>query len=254
VVTGGLHDKRTIIEAHHKLPVYGHPRIKRTAQLVARQYWWPQLIRDVMDYVKGCTECQRHKVNTQPTRAPLQPIFPTPEAMPFATIALDFITKLPMSQGYDSILMITDHNCSKAVILIPCHEEITAEGVAGLLIKYLFVQFGLPTKMISDRDTRFASKLMREICDIVGVKQNISTTYHPRTDRQSERSNQWVEQYLRFYVNKRQDNWCTYLPMAEFAHNSWPHKITRKSPFELLMGYNPRADWINRPSPIPQVD
>ncbi len=173
--------------------------------------------------------------------------------MPFTTIALDFITKLPISQGYNSILTITDHDCSKAIILIPCHEEITAEGVAGLLIKYLFVRFGLPMKMISDRDTRFASKLMWEICNIVGVKQNISTAYHPRTDGQSERSNQWVEQYLRFYVNEQQDNWCAYLPMAEFTHNSWPHEITRKSPFELLMGYNPRADWIDRPSPIPQV-
>ncbi len=170
--------------------------------------------------------------------------------MPFATIALDFITKLPVSQGYDSILMITDHDCSKA---IPCHEEISAKGVAGLLIKHLFIRFGLPTKMISDRDPRFASKLMREVCNIVGVKQNISTAYHPRTDGQSERSNQWVEQYLQFYVNEQQDNWCAYLPMAEFAHNSWPHKITRKSPFELLMGYNPHADWIDRPSLIPQV-
>ncbi len=100
--------------------------------------------------------------------------------MPFATIALDFITKLPMSQGYDSILMITDHNCSKVVILIPCHEEIMAEGVAGLLIKYLFTRFRLPSKMISNQDTRFASKLMWEMCNIVGVKQNISTTYHPQ--------------------------------------------------------------------------
>ncbi len=146
-----------------------------------------------------------------------------------------------------------DHDCSKAVILIPCHEEITAEGVARLLIKYLFVRFGLPTKMISNRDTRFASKLMHEMCNIVGVKQNISTAYHLRTDGQLEHSNQWVEQYLRFYINEQQDNWCAYLPMAEFTHNLWPHEITRKSPFELLMGYNPCADWIDRPSPIPQV-
>jgi len=138
-VTGGLHDKHTIIEAHHKSPVYGHPGIKRTTQLVARHYWWPQLNKDVMNYVKGCAECQRHKVNTRPTKAPLQPIFLIPEAMPFATITLDFITKLPISQGYDSILTITDHDCSKVVILIPCCKEIMAEGVARLLIKYLFV-------------------------------------------------------------------------------------------------------------------
>ncbi len=70
--------------------------------------------------------------------------------MPFATIALDFITKLPLSQGYDLILLIMDHDCSKAVIFIPCCEEVTAEEVAGLLIKHLFVQFGLPSKMISN--------------------------------------------------------------------------------------------------------
>ncbi len=206
-----------------------------------------------MDYVKGCAECQWHKVNTRPIKAPLQPIFPIPEAMPFATIALDFITKLPISQGNDSILMITDHDCSKVVILIPCQEEIMAEGVAGLLIKHLFVRFGLPTKMISNRDTRFTSKLMQEMCNIIGTKQNVSTAYHPRTDGQSEHFNQWVEQYLQFYVNECQDNWCAYLPMVEFAHNSWPHETTRKLPFELLMGYNPCADWIDRPSPISQV-
>ncbi len=94
---------------------------------------------------------------------------------------------------------------------------------------------------------------MHEMCDIMGVKQNILTAYHPRTDGQLECSNQWVEQYLQFYVNKWQDNWCAYLPMVEFVHNSWPHEITRKSPSELLMGYNPHADWINRLSPIPQV-
>ncbi len=103
-----------------------------------------------MDYVKGCAECQQHKVNTRPTKVPLQPIFPIPEAMPFTTITLDFITKLPISQGNDSILTIMDHDCSKAVILIPCQEEIMAEGVARLLIKHLFVRFGLPTKMISN--------------------------------------------------------------------------------------------------------
>jgi len=122
VVTGGLHDKCTIIEAHHNSPVYGHPGIARTTQLVAQQYWWPHLPKDTMDYVKGCVECQWHKVNTRPTKVPLQPIFPIPEAMPFATIALDFITKLPISQGNDLILMIMNHDCSKAVILIPCQE------------------------------------------------------------------------------------------------------------------------------------
>jgi hypothetical protein len=70
--------------------------------------------------------------------------------MPFKTIALDFIIKLPVSQGFDSILTITNQGCMKAAIFILCNEEITAEETAGLYIKHVFAHFGLPTKIISD--------------------------------------------------------------------------------------------------------
>ena len=173
--------------------------------------------------------------------------------MPFETIALDFITKLPMSQGYDSILTITDHGCTKAAIFIPCNEEINVEGTATLYLKHVFTYFGLPTKVISDRDPRFTSKFTREICKNLGISQNISTAYHPWTDRQSECTNQWVETFLHFVTDYKQDNWAAYLPMAQFAHNNWPSDTTRKSPFFLLMGYNPRADWGGATSPLPQV-
>ncbi len=97
-----------------------------------------------MEYVKGCTDCQRNKINTQPTKAPLQPIFPQPEAMPFETVALDFITKLPISQGYDLILTIMDHDCSKVAIFIPCREAMMAEEMVGLIVQHIFPRFGLP--------------------------------------------------------------------------------------------------------------
>jgi hypothetical protein len=107
VVTGGLTAKRQLINSHHDPPVYGHPGISKTIQLLERYYWWPQMRKDITDYVKGCADCQRHKVNNRPTKAPLRPIYPKPEAMPFETVAMDFITKLPESQGYDSILTVT---------------------------------------------------------------------------------------------------------------------------------------------------
>ena len=116
----------------------------------------------------------------------MAPIFPEPKANPFEVIALDFITKLPESQKYDLILTITDHDCSKASLFIPCVEEITAEGVAKLLVQRVFWYYGLPRKIISDRDPRFTSKFARELCRLLGIKQNVSTAYHPRTDRQSE--------------------------------------------------------------------
>ncbi len=253
VVTGGMEHKRTFIRVHHDAPTYGHPGINKTYQLTSRRYWWPNMQQDVKDYVRGCAECQRNKVNTRPTKAPLSPIFPTHEAMPFETVALDFITKLPISQGYDSILTVTDHDCTKAAVFIPCKESMTAEETAGLIVQHIFPRFGLPLKFISDRDPKFASRFIRGLCKGTGTTQNISTAYHPQTDGQSERTNQWLEQYLRFWVNERQDNWHSYLPLAEFAHNNWPNETTGESPFFILYGYNPRADWTDKPSPIPQV-
>jgi hypothetical protein len=182
-------------------------------------------------------------------------MFPiTPEhTLPFQTVAMDFITKLPKSGKYDTLLTITDHDCSKAAIFIPCQETITTEGVAALYMHYVFPRFGVPKKIISDRDTRLTSKFARALCEALKIHQNISTAYHPRTDGQSERMNQWLEQYLQFWCDERQDDWHTWLALAEFAHNSWPSTMTKKSPYDLIMGYTPKVEWVEGPNHLPTV-
>ncbi len=252
-VTGQKEHKQLFIHPHHNALVYGHPGINKTHQLISRRYWWPNMRQDIMDYIKGCAKCQWNKINTRPTKALLQPIFPIHEAMPFENVALDFITKLPISQGYNSILTITDHDCMKAAIFIPCKEAMTVEEMVGLIVQHVFPWFGLSLKFISDQDPKFASQFIRGLCKGTSTTQNISTAYHPRTDGQSECINQWLKQYLRFWVNEQQDNWHSYLPLAEFAHNNWPSETTRESPFFTLYGFNPHADWTDKPSPIPQV-
>jgi hypothetical protein len=72
---------------------------------------------------------------------------------PFGTVTMDFITKLPTSNGYDTILTITDHDCSKATLLFPCQESITAEEVAKLYVTHVFPHYGISKKIIYDRDT-----------------------------------------------------------------------------------------------------
>ena len=153
VITADVPSRHAIVQMHHDPPVYGHPGISRTTELVARRYWWPRMTQDIKDYVKGCADCQRNKVNTQAKRAPLSLIFAKPGALPFETVSMDFIVKLPPSNGYDSILTVTDHDCTKAVILIPCNEAITAEGVAKLYLEHVFKRVGLPKTFIHDQDT-----------------------------------------------------------------------------------------------------
>jgi hypothetical protein len=116
--------------------------------------------------------------------------------MPFETVAMDLITDLPMSGGFDSIFTIMDHNVTKATVFIPCNKTIDALNAAQLYTKHVFPYYRAPRKIISDRDPHFTGDLAKELCCLLDVKQNISTAYHPQMDGQSERSNQWLEQYM----------------------------------------------------------
>ena len=127
---------------------------------------------------------------------------------------MDFITKLPPSGGFDTILTITNMDCSKASIFIPCNETIDSEGVAMLYLTNVLPHYGLPKKIISDRDPRFTSRFGQALCQMLDIRQNISTAYHPQTDGASERTNQSLEQYLRLYCSTKQNSWHTWLPLA----------------------------------------
>ena len=131
--------------------------------------------------------------------------------------------------------MATNHDCTKMLHFIPCREEINAEETAALYTKDIFPSHRLPSKIISDRDPWLVLCFTRELCNILGIKQNISMAYHPHADGQSKQTNQWLEQYLCFWTNECQDNWAAYLPMAEFTHNNWLNETTCESPFFLLM-------------------
>jgi hypothetical protein len=154
-------------------------------------------------------------------------------------IALDLITDLPESQGYDSILTITDHDCSKVAFFIPCNKTINSKGIAKCYAKEVFPHYRPPKWVISDHDPRFASKWTKELCRQLGIDQNISMAYHPQTDGQLEQTNQWLEQYLHIYGNFHQNDWVSWLPMAQFVHNSWLNETTKQTPFNLLMGHTP---------------
>jgi len=150
VVVGNNALKRGVISLFHDSTMAGHPGITKTLAAIKPYYWWPGIKNFVTEYVKGCATCQMTKVNTQPTRPPLFPITTEEGALPFQTISLDFIVKLPLSDGYDTILTITDYDCSKVAIFIPCNEEIDATGVAKVYATYVFPHYGLPRKVISD--------------------------------------------------------------------------------------------------------
>jgi len=83
-----------------------------------------------------------------------------------------------------------------------------AEGLARMFRNNIWKLHGLPESMISDRGLQFVAGLTRELNKMLGIETKLSMAYHPETDRQTERTNQELEQYLRMYVNYRQNNWA----------------------------------------------
>jgi len=144
VVAGGNNLKRGVISSFHDPPYHGHPGIANTYHLLKQDYWWPTARQDTKEYVKGCAVCQADKINTHHQKPRLFLITTNPEAQPFEVVAMDFITKLPPSNGYDSILTITDHDCTKAAIFIPCNKTITSEGLAKLYLQHVYPHYSIP--------------------------------------------------------------------------------------------------------------
>jgi hypothetical protein len=212
--------KRGVISLFHDSITAGHPGTLRTKLIIEKDFWWPTLLQDIKAYVQGCATCQNTKIRTNQPKLSHYLISPEHSQIPFGTIVLDFITKLPTSEGNDMILTITDHDCSKAALFFPCKETITTEEVMELYAKHVFPHYGIPQKVISDRDPRFTRQFTITLCEKLGIKQNLSTAYHPQTDGQSERTNQWLEQYLRIFRNYLQSDWANWLPLAQYIHNS----------------------------------
>jgi hypothetical protein len=156
--------RRGVISLYHDSITAGHPGITKTLWAIGLDYWWPNMKNSITNYIKGCAMCQSRKNHPNNPKPPPFPITTNPQANPFEVIALDFITKLPISSGYDTILTITDHNCSKAAIFIPCNEAIDAEHTTLLYATYILPDYGLPRRIISDHDTRFTAAFIRELC------------------------------------------------------------------------------------------
>lgn len=232
------HLRRRIVQAHHDLPLAGHPGRWKTYELVSRNYWWPGMTTYVKNYVTGCDICQRMKNHPQQPYGPLQPN-EVPEG-PWEIITIDLITQLPESNGYNAICVVVDR-FTKRAHFFPITNEFSAKDLAQLLYERVWTQHGLPKQIISDRGTQFAASIFQEWCRMLGIESSMSTSYHPQTDGQTERVNQILEQYLRCYIDYQSDNWSELLSSAEFAYNNAAHEGTKETPFFLEYGRHPRA-------------
>jgi len=235
-----------ILESEHDTKVAGHMGQDKTIELIRRNFWWPKMNEQIIDFVRSCPECQKNKASRhQPygLSSPLELPY-----TPWQSIAMDFITELPLSEGCDQLWVVIDR-FTKMAHFIPLREK-TAADLAIIFAREIWKHHGLPTDIVSDRDSRFTSEVWQEFLRLLGIRPRMSTAFHPQTDGQTEGLNQTIEAYLRAFVNKKQDNWKRLLPMAEFAYNNSATTGNGMSPFYANYGFHPMAVGLASMEPL----
>ena len=228
--------RRMLMRECHDTLWAGHPGWHRMHALLKEGYYWPQMRDDVMEYTRTCLTCQQDKVERQKTPGLLEPLsIPT---RPWESVSLDFITKLPKVGDISGILVVVDR-FSKYATFIPTTKHLTAEDTANLFFKHVVKYWGVPRNIVSDRDVRFTGSFWSELFKLLGSELNLSSSYHPQTDGQTERFNAMLEEYLRHFVHANQKNWIGLLDVAQFCFNSKKSSATNKSAFEIVTGQQP---------------
>ncbi|CDR49787.1 RHTO0S33e00188g1_1 [Rhodotorula toruloides] len=207
-------------DAHDAL---GHMGVQKTLRSLSLSFFWPRMTKSVVDYVRSCDGCQRNKSRTNKVAGKLHSL-PVP-VRPFSDVALDFVGPLPSSEGRDMLLTVTDR-LTGYTRLFPCRAKDEVKDIAEVVFKGWFSLFGLPERMVSDRDKLFTSRFWRTLHSRLGLKSQMSTSFHPETDGRSERMNKTVVQVLR-----------------------------QQTPFELVLGFTPSlSPRLSTPSNLPAVN
>src|SRR5437764_11577361 len=230
---------------NHDDPYGGHFGVARTMELIRRKYYWPSVGRDIKKYVSTCDICQRTKAPRHKHYGELQPLLvPT---RPWTSMSMDIIVGLPSSaaadsKAYDAILVTIDR-FTKMAKYFPIRETINAHELADLFHRQIVCSFGTLSSIVSDHGSIFTSQFWSSLYFYMKARRKLSTAFHSQTDGQTERQNQTLEQYLRCYINYRQDDWVDWLLQAEFTYNNTVHASTGVIPFFALYGYNPDFTW-----------
>ena len=228
--------RHKILYEMHAAPYSGHLGAGNTERNVAQHYWWPNLQKDVISYVKVCPTCQR---NRKPTHKPAGELNSLPiPAGTWESISMDFITGFPNATRGHNAIMVVVNRLSKMVHLIATTQDVTAIQVAQLYQDRIFAQHGVALDIVSDRDSKFTGAFWQHLQKLLGTNINLSTAFHPQSDGQTERMNSIVEDMLRHYVRPDQQDWDLYLSLAEFSMNNCYKSSTQCTPFQLVYGKN----------------
>ncbi|KAF7112285.1 hypothetical protein RHSIM_RhsimUnG0245400 [Rhododendron simsii] len=236
VVSSDVQLRTLIMQEIHATPLGGHSGTERTYKRAKRSFYWQGMRREIFAFVANCDTCQRNKTETVALPGLLQPL-PIPERA-WDDISMDFVEGLPNSQGKTVIFVVVDR-LSKYAHFMALSHPYTALEVAQAFMDTIFKLHGMPKSIVSDRDPVFTSGFWQELFRLQGTRLNLSTSYHPQTNGQTEVVNRCLEVYLRCMTGEKPRAWAQWLPLAEWWFNTNYYFATKLTPYQVVYGQPP---------------
>lgn len=230
-------DRLLLIREAHASAYGGHFGITKTIQNLQRHFHWPSMQSQVEKFIRACALCCQSKPANR-KHGLYQPLsLPT---RPWESISMDFLSGLPITQKQHDAIWVVVYRFSKMALFLPCKKTTTAAQTAEMYFRYVWSQFGLPTSIISDRDSRFLSTFWKTLWALLGCNLKYSTAFHPQTDGQIEVVNRILVHALRTHF-RRSKQWDSYLHIVQHSYNRATHSSTGYSPFEVCLGFQPAS-------------
>jgi len=179
------------------------------------RFWWPRVTADVTEYIASCERCQKTSSRFDKAAPELQNI-PVP-ASPWKQIGVDLCSLPPTIDGYVGIVVAVDY-FSKWVEAEPIKDK-TAKTVANFLYN-LVCRHGCSDVQINDQGREFVNRVSTVLHELTGVKQRITSAYHPQSNGLTERNNRTIQTGMLRVLSDAQDNWPRVLPGVLFAYRT----------------------------------
>ncbi|XP_044715967.1 his(2)-Cys(2) zinc finger domain-containing protein [Hirsutella rhossiliensis] len=234
VVPAQTSDKQTflqtaLIREAHEPQIFAHAGQNKVIKLLQRDFYWPRMKEDIRRYIRNCHDCRRNKTPRDKTPGLLHPL-PVPTSV-WEHVECDGKDMPKDRYGYDYVWTFVC-KLSRIIATLPGKKNDTAEVLASRYFRYLYRFFGMPLRLTGSRE-----------------RSIVMEAPTPSDPRGVEVTNQYLDQKLRFYVTKHQDNWSSLLPALDFAHNSSWHSSIDMAPLKVALGRD-----IRNPLSLPPTD
>jgi hypothetical protein len=241
--------KMKILQENHDSILGGHRGMNKTYEAIKGHYRWPNMRREVEEYVKRCEKCQLNKTLKPRGKAPME--ITTTAQKPFEMCSLDIVGPLTESTSRNKYILTIQDSLSKFLIAVPIPQQ-DADTVARAFVLNVVLKFGAPAQVLTDQGSNFLSDLFKSMCRLLKLKKIQTTAFRPESNPSLE--HRVLAEYLRHYVREDQSNWDEWIPYATYVYNTTVHTATTFTPFELVYGFKSEVPSALREAPAAQYN